>query len=139
MYYLSMHGSRLRFKDLILRSRFKGYAGLVITDPQSSHVAPRKCLVSTATPRYTTSAGGQNHVTRVNISYHLYGRMSFVKSQRPAPTALWDPLDGTRLRDGNSDVKTPLLPCSLPFGKGYGTSSRKKGAAADAIGRLFTS
>ena len=28
-----MHGSRLRFKDIVLSSRFKGLAGLVTTEP----------------------------------------------------------------------------------------------------------
>ena len=33
MYYLSMHCSRLRFKDIVLSSRFKGLAGLFTTEP----------------------------------------------------------------------------------------------------------
>ena len=68
MYYLSMHRSRLRFKDISLSSRFKGFAGLDTTEPSIVTCGSKNVPGKHGHPLVTTSAGGLNHVMRTRSS-----------------------------------------------------------------------
>ena len=105
-----MHGSHLRFKDIILSSRFKGFAGLDTTEPPIVTCGSKKVPGQHGHPPVNHLGWWAKPCDEgvCNTLHHLKGGRALEKPTA-TPTALWAPLNGLRLWEKTQKKNHPTM------------------------------